>query len=131
MRSSRSSGGIPERITRARRGPMPLTPISFSNSAFSRSVQKPKRAMPSSRMWVWMNRRIGSLAPLLDLVPGGERDVDLVAHPLHVEEQALRVGPEQGALEIADHGGIVERRGGHGGRPGPRLACLVGGAMPS
>src|SRR4029077_17521390 len=44
------------------------------------------------------------LAPLLDLVPGGERDVDLVTDALPVEEQALRVGPEEGALKIADHG---------------------------
>ena len=46
----------------------------------------------------------GLVAPLLDLVPGGEGDVDLVAHPVHVEQQALLIGPEEGALEIADHG---------------------------
>ena len=54
---------MPERITRARRGPIPETAISRSKSSFSRSVQKPKRAMPSSRMWVWMKRRMRPPAP--------------------------------------------------------------------
>jgi hypothetical protein len=39
--ASRSSGAMPERITWASRGPMPFTAISFSNSCFSRSLQKP------------------------------------------------------------------------------------------
>ncbi len=57
MAASRSSGGMPERTTRASRGPIPETAISRSKRSFSRSVQKPKSAMPSSRMWVWMKRR--------------------------------------------------------------------------
>jgi hypothetical protein len=52
------------------------------------------------------------LAPLLDLVPGGQGNVDLVAHSLDVEEQAVRRGLDQGALEIADHRRrIVEQKG--------------------
>ena len=39
----------------------------------------------------------------LDLIEGREGDVDLVAHPLNVEQETLGGGAQEVALEIADH----------------------------
>ena len=94
---------------------MPLTPISFSNRrllALGPEAEERDAVLAHVGVDEEADR---PLAPLLDLVPGRERHVDLVAHPLHVEEQALRVGPEQGALEVADHGRIVETYPSEGG----------------
>src|SRR5947209_1830517 len=46
----------------------------------------------------------GLVAPLLDLVPGREGDVDLVAHAVDVEQPPPGCGLQQLALEVADHG---------------------------
>src|SRR6185436_21022285 len=59
-------------------------------------------------------------SPPLDLVEGGEGDVDLVADPLNVEQETLGGRAEEVALEVADH---LQSRGlspggtGRAGRP--------------
>ena len=54
MALTMSGVGMPLRMVIASFGPMPLTEISFSKSCFSSARRKPKRAMASSRTWVWM-----------------------------------------------------------------------------
>ena len=57
-----SAADRPERIFMASVGPMPLTEISFSNSAFSSCVRNPYRASASSRTWVWIRSRTSAPA---------------------------------------------------------------------
>ena len=52
----------PESTVTASFGPMPLTPISFSNSVFSSCVRKPKSDRASSRTCVWMRSRTSAPA---------------------------------------------------------------------
>ena len=62
MARIKSGAARPESTFTASVGPIPLTPISFSNSVFSSAVRNPYSASASSRTWVWMRSRTSAPA---------------------------------------------------------------------
>jgi hypothetical protein len=56
MAAISSAVGKPDRTVMASFGPIPLTEISRSNTAFSSGVAKPNNSSASSRTCVWMRK---------------------------------------------------------------------------
>ena len=84
---TRSAASIPESTARASLGPMPLMPISRSNTASSKvGEEAEQRQRVLAHVGVDAQRDVG--AGVADGVEGRHRHGDVVAHAVHVEDHA-------------------------------------------
>ena len=98
----RSGAASPERILTASVGPMPLTPISFSNSAFLVLRQE---AVERQRIFahVGMDAQAHLGAGLGQVREGGNRDGDVVAHAARFDDGLVGMLLQQHAAQQSNH----------------------------
>ena len=102
----RSGAARPERILTASVGPMPLTEISFSNSAFSSGCQEAvEREGVFAHVGVDAEPHFG--AGVGQVGEGGDRDGDVVAHAAGLHDGLVRMLFDQHAAEGSDHKPVV------------------------